>query len=104
MLDLAMVRMLIGAVVVAIIAAVIGWQWSVKQQAAMEREQQQISDLQQQLNRAQSDNADLRAKLAKVQDEETHLAAENNALNEAIAKSRLTGKAAEMPPLPYPPK
>ncbi len=99
-----MVRVLIGAVVVAIIAGVIGWQWSVRQQAAMDRQQQQINDLQQQLNRAQSDNADLRAKLAKVQDEETHLAAENNALNEAIAKSRLTGKAAEVPPLPYPPK
>jgi peptidoglycan hydrolase CwlO-like protein len=99
-----MVRVLIGAVVVAIIAGVIGWQWSVRQRAAMDRQQQQINELQQQLNRAQSDNADLRAKLAKVQDEEAHLAAENNALNEAIAKSRLTGKAAEVPQLPYPPK
>ena len=104
MLDCAMGRVLIGAIVVAIIAAVIGWQWSVKQRAAMDRAQQQMNDLQQQLTRAQSDNADLKARLAKVQEEETHLAAENNALNEAIAKSRLTGKAAEMPPLPYPPK
>ena len=104
MLDRTMGRVLIGAIVVAIIAAIVGWQWSVKQRAAMDRNQQQISDLQQQLNRAQGDNADLRAKLAKLQDEENHLAAENNALNEAIAKSHLTGKAAEMPPLPYPPK
>jgi peptidoglycan hydrolase CwlO-like protein len=99
-----MLRILAGAVVVAIIAGVIGWQWSVKQRAAAELQQQQISDLQQQLSRAQNDNSDLRAKLATVQEEENRLAAENNALNEAIAKSRVTGKAAEMPALPYPPK
>jgi uncharacterized membrane protein (DUF106 family) len=104
MLDHAMVRVLIGAVVVAIIAAIVGWQWTVKQQAAMEREQQQISELRKQLESAQNDNADLRAKIAKLQEEEAHLAADNNALNEAIAKSRLTGKAAEVPALPYPPK
>ena len=104
MLDPAMLRVFIGALVVAIIAGVIGWQWIVKQQAAMEREEQQISDLRQQLSRSQSENADLRAKLAKLQEEEAHLAADNNALNEAIAKSRLTGKAAEVPALPYPPK
>ena len=99
-----MMRVLICAFVVAIIAGVVGWQWSVKQQAAMELQQKQISDLQQQLSHAQSENADLQAKLAKVQEEENRLAAENNALNEAIAKSRLTGKAAEVPALPYPPK
>ena len=104
MLDRAMVRVLIGALVVAIIACVIGWQWTAKQQAAMEREEQQISDLRSQLSRAQSENADLSAKLAKLQEEEAHLAADNNALNEAIAKSHLTGKAAEVPALPYPPK
>lgn len=89
---------------VAIIAGLIGWQWSVKQQAAMDLQQKQIGDLQQQLSHAQNENNDLNAKLAKVQEEENRLAAENNALNEAIAKSRLTGKAAEVPTLPYPPK
>jgi peptidoglycan hydrolase CwlO-like protein len=99
-----MLRVIIGAVVVAIIAGVIGWQWSVKQQAATDLQQKQISDLQQQLSHAQSENSGLNSKLAKVQEEENRLAAENNALNEAIAKSRLTGKAAEIPALPYPPK
>ncbi len=99
-----MLRVLTGAVVVAIIAGVIGWQWSVKQRTAMELQQKQISDLQQRLSHEQSGNSDLRAKLAKVQEEETRLAAENNALNEAIGKSRLTGNAAEVPALPYPPK
>jgi len=104
MISLAMMRVIIGAVVVAIIAGVIGWRWSVKQQAASDFQQKQISDLQQQLNRTQSENSDLNSKLATVQQEENRLAAENNLLNEAIAKSRLTGKAAEMPVLPYPPK
>jgi peptidoglycan hydrolase CwlO-like protein len=104
MLDRAMGRVLIGAIVVAFIAAVIGFEWTVKQREAANRAQQEVNDLQQQLNRAQSDNNDLRARLGKLQEEESHLAAENNALNEAIAKSRLTGKAAEMPTLPYPPK
>jgi uncharacterized protein YlxW (UPF0749 family) len=99
-----MLRVITGAVVVAIIAGVIGWQWSAKQRAAMELQQKQIGDLQQQLSHAQSENSDLSAKLAKVQEEETRLAAENNALSEAIAKSRLTGKAPEVPALPYPPK
>ncbi|HUY20447.1 MAG TPA: hypothetical protein VMV15_14630 [Candidatus Binataceae bacterium] len=99
-----MLRILTGAIVVAIIAGLIGWQWSIKQRAATALQQQQISDLQHQLSRVQQDNSDLRAKLATVQEEEDRLAAENNALNEAIAKSRVTGKAAEMPALPYPPK
>jgi uncharacterized protein YlxW (UPF0749 family) len=104
MLEPAMLRVLTGAVVIAIIAGVIGWQWSVKQQASMDLLRKQIGDLQQQLNHQQTENNDLRARLARVQEEENRLAAQNNALEEAIAKSRLTGKAAEAPALPYPPK
>ncbi|MGH7907041.1 MAG: hypothetical protein ACREP6_10465 [Candidatus Binataceae bacterium] len=99
-----MSRLLAGAVIIAIIAAGIGYEWSVRQQAAFNRQQQQISDLQKQLSRVQNENSQLHSNLKKVQDEEGRLAAENNILNEAIAKARLTGKVPNKIPLPYPPK
>jgi cell division protein FtsB len=99
-----MTRVIVTAFVVLIIAGVTGYFWTARYQARIAEQQSQITGLGNQLNKLTNDNTQLRAEIAKLQDEETRLAAQNNALNEAIAQARLTGKVPDKIALPYPPK
>ena len=99
-----MVRGVIAFVVLAALAGALGYRWYRQQLELQQRQQEQIVELQQQLKKLQSDNETLKAQLAKVQDEEGRLAATNELLTKAIEQSKLSGKPAEKPSLPYPPK
>ncbi len=102
-----MLRFLLGGLLVALIAILIGWRWYGQERAIQDSQAGQISDLGAQLGKLTSDNARLNAELSKVQEEETRLTRDNDALRETIEKAKLTGK---VPPkeegnlLPFPPK
>jgi uncharacterized protein YlxW (UPF0749 family) len=97
-----MFRYLIGALVVAVIAAALGWKWSQQQQAEHQREQAQISDLSARIGQLQDRNNQLNAALAKVQAEEQRQVTENDLLIKTLEQAKLTGKIPDK--LPYPPK
>ena len=97
-----MYRYLVGAIVVALIAAVIGWKWYQQQQAEQRREQAQISELSDRVKQLQDQNNQLSVALAKVQAEEQRLVTENDMLSKTLAQAKLTGKIPDK--LPYPPK
>ena len=97
-----MYRYLVGAIVVALIAALIGWKWRQQQQADQQREQAQISELSGRVTQLEHQNNQLNAALAKVQAEEQRLVTENDILAKTLAQARLTGKIPDQ--LPYPPK
>src|SRR5689334_1865035 len=97
-----MIRYLIGAIVVAIIAAAIGWKWNRKEQAEHQREQAQISELSQRVGQLQDQNNQLNAALAKVQAEEQRQVTENDLLTKTLQQAKVTGKIPNK--LPYPPK
>lgn len=99
-----MYRYLIGALVVAIIAAFIGWRWNRQQQAAMQHAQAQIAQLSNHVKEVDSENSQLKADLAKVQAEENRLVMENQILNKTLGTVRATGKLPKELQLPYPPK
>ncbi len=102
-----MLRFFLGALLVTLIAILIGWRWYGQERAIQDSQAAQISDLGAQVGKLTSDNARLNAELSKVQEEETRLTRDNDALRETIEKAKLTGKA---PPkdegtlLPFPPK
>lgn len=103
-----------GRVIVAVLAVaavsggIIYYVYSVSQkdQSVHLADQQQISALQQQAETLRKENEVLKSQLNQVQSEQTRLAAENEALNKAIAQYKATGRMPEikLPPLPYPPK
>jgi uncharacterized protein HemX len=97
-----MYRYLVGAIVVAIIAALIGWNWNRRQQAATQREQARIAELSDHARQLEQENGQLKAALAKVQAEEDRLVTENQILTKTLEQARLTGKVPSE--LPYPPK
>jgi uncharacterized protein YlxW (UPF0749 family) len=97
-----MYRYLVGAIVVALIAAVIGWKWYQQQQAEQRREQAQISELSDRVKQLQDQNNQLSVALAKVQTEEQRLVTENDMLSKTLAQAKVTGKITDK--LPYPPK
>ncbi|MGH7914284.1 MAG: hypothetical protein ACREPW_06505 [Candidatus Binataceae bacterium] len=97
-----MYRYLVGAVVVAVIAAVIGWKWHQKEQADQQRAQAQISELSGRVGQIQDQNNQLNVALAKVQAEEQRQVTENELLTKTLDQARLTGKIPDK--LPYPPK
>jgi uncharacterized protein YlxW (UPF0749 family) len=97
-----MYRYLVGAIVVALIAAVIGWKWYQQQQAEQRREQAQISELSDRVKQLQDQNNQLSVALAKVQTEEQRLVTENDMLSKTLAQAKVTGKIPDK--LPYPPK
>ena len=99
-----MYRYLIGALVVAIVASFVGWNWNRQQQAAMRRTQAQIAQLSDHVKEVDQENAQLKADLAKVQAEENRLVMENQILNKTIGQVRATGKIPKELQLPYPPK
>jgi C4-dicarboxylate-specific signal transduction histidine kinase len=95
-------RVLIGAVVVAIVAAILFYVYSQSCQSRAAAQAQQISEMGNRLNQLQQDNDQLKSELAKVQDEETKLNAQNTELLKAIGTFKATGKMPAMPA--YPPK
>lgn len=97
-----MYRYLVGAIVVAVIAAAIGWKWQRQAQAEHQREQAQISDLSARIGQLQDQNNQLNAALAKVQAEEQRQVTENELLTKTLEQAKLTGKIPDK--LPYPPK
>lgn len=99
-----MYRYLVGALVVAIIAAIVGWNWNRQHQAAMQRAQAQIARLSDHVKEVDQENTQLKADLAKVQAEENRLAMENQILSKTLAQAQATGKIPKKLRLPYPPK
>jgi hypothetical protein len=97
-----MYRYLVGAIVVAIIAAVIGWKWYQQAQADHQHDQAQISELSARIGQLQDQNNQLNAALAKVQAEEQRQVTENDLLTKVLEQAKLTGKIPDK--LPYPPK
>ncbi len=97
-----MYRYLVGAIVVALIAAAIGWKWHQQEQADHQRDQAQISELSGRIGQLQDQNNQLNAALAKVQAEEQRLVTENDLLTKTLEQAKLTGKIPDK--LPYPPK
>ena len=103
-------RVIAAVVVVAIIVGgIFYWNWYT-QGEEYKKDQQQITELHQQADalKKQADaltaeNERLKAELAKVQAEQANLAAQNDALNKAIATYKSTGKMPDLK-LPYPPK
>jgi membrane protein implicated in regulation of membrane protease activity len=97
-----MYRYLVGAIVVAAIAAVIGWKWYQQNQTERQREQAQINELSGRVGQLQDQNNQLNAALAKVQAEEQRQVTENDLLAKTLEQAKLTGKIPDK--LPYPPK
>jgi predicted nucleic acid-binding Zn-ribbon protein len=97
-----MLRYLVGAIVVAMIAAAIGWKWRQQAQADRQHDQAQISDLSARIGQLQEQNNQLNAALAKVQAEEQRQVTENDLLAKVLEQAKLTGKIPDK--LPYPPK
>ena len=97
-----MFRYLVGAIVVAMIAAAIGWKWRQQAQADHQHDQAQISDLSVRIGQLQEQNNQLNAALAKVQAEEQRQVTENELLAKVLDQAKLTGKIPDK--LPYPPK
>ncbi|HUY28158.1 MAG TPA: hypothetical protein VMV27_12130 [Candidatus Binataceae bacterium] len=91
-----------GAMIVAIVAAILFYLWSGRIGVADDQMHQQIDGLNQQISELRDQNTQLKGQLATVQSEEQNLAARNDALEKTIAAVKATGK---LPPnLPYPPK
>jgi len=97
-----MYRYLVGAIVVAVIAAVVGWKWHQQEQADHQRDQAQISELSSRIGQLQDQNNQLNAALAKVEAEEQRQVTENDLLTKTLEQAKLTGKIPDK--LPYPPK
>ncbi|HUY37177.1 MAG TPA: hypothetical protein VMV13_00020 [Candidatus Binataceae bacterium] len=91
-----------GAVLVAIVAAILFYVWAGQNHVAQDAMQQQITALNHQLDELRDQNTQLKGQLGSVQSEEQNLAAQNDQLRKAIGSVKATGK---LPPdLPYPPK
>ena len=100
-----MARVLIGAVIVAVIAIILYFVLTSRYNDKIAAQQQEIDGLSHQLSQLNDQNTQLKAELAKVQSEEANLAAQNDALNKALATVKTTGKLPKnAPALPYPPK
>jgi hypothetical protein len=97
-----MYRYLVGAVVAAVVAAVIGWKWYQQEQADRQHDQAQIGELSSRIGQLQDQNNQLNAALAKVQAEEQRQVTENDLLTKTLEQAKLTGKIPDK--LPYPPK
>jgi septal ring factor EnvC (AmiA/AmiB activator) len=103
-------RVIAAVIIVTTIAGgILYWNWYT-QGEEYKKNQQQIAELHQQTDALKqqtealkAENERLKSDLAKVQAEQTNLAAQNDALNKAIATYKATGKMPELK-LPYPPK
>ena len=93
-------RVIITILVVGIIAGLVFYFYSSGYRTQLDQQTQQISQLNDQLQKLQSENEQLKAQLSKVQGEQTTLAAQNDELRKAIAQFKATGKMPELPPPP----
>jgi uncharacterized protein YlxW (UPF0749 family) len=96
-----MARTLIGGVIVALIAALLFFLYAGSYRTRIQAQEQQISQLNDQLIKLQTENEQLKTQLGKVQAEQATLAAQNEEMQRAIATYKATGK---MPPTPPPAK
>ena len=87
-----MARLVIGGLVVAIIAALLFFIYSGSYRTRHQEQAQQISELNNQVNKLQAENEQLKSDLAKVQSEGTRMAAQNEEMRKAIASFKATGK------------
>ena len=105
-------RVIAAVIVVTTIAGgILYWNWYTqgqeyqKDQQHITELQQQTDSLKQQADTLKTENEKLKAQLDKVQAEQANLAAQNDALNKAIAGYKATGKMPDIKmALPYPPK
>ena len=93
-----MARLVIGGLVVAIIAALLFFIYSGSYRTRNQEHEQQISELNNQVNKLQAENEQLKNDLAKVQSEGSRLAAQNEEMRKAIGSFKATGKLPEIPP------
>jgi peptidoglycan hydrolase CwlO-like protein len=91
-------RLLIGGLVVAIIAALLFYFYSNGYRTQIDQQTQQVSQLNDQLQKLQSENEQLKAQLSKVQAEQNILAAQNEEMRKGIAEFKATGKMPVIPP------
>jgi predicted negative regulator of RcsB-dependent stress response len=96
-----MARYVIVALVLLILLGVIGWE-HYQQQAADQREQARIAELNGQVQKLREENAQLKESLDKVQAEEARLVTANDLLTKTIEQAKVTGKMPDK--VPYPPK
>jgi peptidoglycan hydrolase CwlO-like protein len=96
-----MARLVIGGLVVAIIAALLFFIYTGSYRTRNQEQEQQISELNNQVNKLQAENEQLKNDLAKVQAEGSRLAAQNEEMRKAIGSFKATGK---LPPNLPPPK
>ena len=96
-----MARVIVTILVVGIIGGLIFYFYSTDYRTQRDQQTQQISQLNDQVQKLQTENEQLKTQLSKVQGEQTTLAAQNDELRKAIAQFKATGK---MPVLPPPPK
>jgi len=93
-----MARLAIGGLVVAIIAALLFFVYSGSYRTRNQEQEQQISELNNQVNKLHAENEQLKTYLAKVQSEGARMAAQNEEMRKAIGSFKATGKMPEVPP------
>ena len=87
-----MARLAIGGLVVAIIAALLFFVYSGSYRTRNQEQEQQISELNNQVNKLHAENEQLKTDLAKVQSEGARMAAQNEEMRKAIGSFKATGK------------
>lgn len=87
-----MARLLIGGLIVAIVGALLFFIYSGSYRTRNEAQEQQISELSNQVSKLQAENEQMKTDLAKVQSESTSLAAQNEEMRKAIGSFKATGK------------
>jgi len=87
-----MARLVVGGLIVAIIAALLFFIYSGSYRTRNQEQAQQISELNNQVNKLQAENEQLKTDLAKVQSEGASLAAQNEEMRKAIGAFKATGK------------
>ena len=97
-----MIKGFIAFIVLAAVTAGLGYRWYRQDVDLRLRQEKQIAELNQQVNKLQADNERLKGELAKVQEEESRMVAANEMLRKVLAQARLSGKAPRIEP--YPPK
>ena len=94
-----MARLVVGGLIVAMIAALFFLLYGGSYRTRLQAQEQQISELNNQVNKLQAENEQMKTDLAKVQAEGTSLAAQNEEMRKAIASFKATGKLPEnLPP------
>ena len=87
-----MARLALGGLIVAIIAALLFFIYSGSYRTRNQEQEQQISELNNQVNKLQAENEQLKTDLAKVQSEGARMAAQNEEMRKAIGSFKATGK------------